>query len=149
MLRRAGGATSMDKVRNEHILETFKFAPIQEIICESRLRWCGHVMRRDDDHINKRTSNISWGKSGQARACPRVMSSFQIEGLVPHCDPHLLRVVIIRINCDIKERHTEISTRKCFFLRVERAHGVRRRIEIAPHMAQIEYGSRCSLSSNE
>ncbi|XP_063374130.1 uncharacterized protein LOC134661850 [Cydia amplana] len=57
MLRWAGGVTLMDRVRNNHIRGTFRVAPIAEKMCESRLRWFGHVMRRDDHHMTKRALN--------------------------------------------------------------------------------------------
>ncbi|XP_063377554.1 uncharacterized protein LOC134664738 [Cydia fagiglandana] len=51
MLRWAAGVTRLDKVRNEHIRGSYKVAPITDKIQESHLRWCGHIMRRDEDHV--------------------------------------------------------------------------------------------------
>ncbi|XP_039287840.1 uncharacterized protein LOC120352190 [Nilaparvata lugens] len=68
MLRWAGVVTLMDKARNEYIRGTFKVAPIQAKMCESRLGWFGHVMRRDNDHITKRAIiSTAKGKRGRGR----------------------------------------------------------------------------------
>jgi hypothetical protein len=58
MLRWAGGVTLMDKVQNKHIRGSMKVTPIEEKIKEARMRWYGHVMRRDDDHIVRKTLDI-------------------------------------------------------------------------------------------
>ncbi|CAH2239869.1 jg4556 [Pararge aegeria aegeria] len=47
------GVSKMDIIRNEYIRDTFKVAKILEYLTGSRLRWNGHVMRRDDDHTKK------------------------------------------------------------------------------------------------
>lgn len=50
MLRWAGGVTRLDRIRNEYVRGSFKVAPIQDKLLESRLRWYGHT-RRGNDHI--------------------------------------------------------------------------------------------------
>lgn len=67
MLRWSGGVSKMDKIRNEYIRGTFKVAKIHEKLSENRLRWYGHVMRRDEDHMTKRVMNIEDGKRGRGR----------------------------------------------------------------------------------
>lgn len=54
--RWAGGVSRTDRIRNEYIRGTFKIAQIQEKFRENRLRWYGHVMRRD--HVTKGEMNI-------------------------------------------------------------------------------------------
>ena len=58
MLRFAMGVTRLDKIRNEYIRG---MAHIDWFGCrlrESRLRWFGHVQRRDEDYVGKRTMRI-------------------------------------------------------------------------------------------
>ena len=50
MLRWECGLTRRDKVRNEHIRGTLKITPISNKVKESRLRWYGHVKRREAEH---------------------------------------------------------------------------------------------------
>ena len=50
MLRWACGITLKDRVRNEHIRGSLKIAPVSMKIKESRLRWYGHLRRREDEH---------------------------------------------------------------------------------------------------
>ena len=59
MLRWAGGVTRLDKIRNEYIRGTFKVAPITEKVQENRLRWYGHIMRRNDSYSVKTVLNIT------------------------------------------------------------------------------------------
>ena len=54
MLRFALGVTRRDRIRNEYIRGTAGVEQIENKLRESRLRWYGHVMRRDDDYIGRR-----------------------------------------------------------------------------------------------
>ena len=47
MLRFAMGVTRKDKIRNEYIRGTVKVELLRMKMREGRLRWYGHVMRRD------------------------------------------------------------------------------------------------------
>ena len=47
MLRFAMGVTRKDKIRNEYIRGTVKVKQLEMTMIEGRLRWYGHVMRRD------------------------------------------------------------------------------------------------------
>ncbi|KAI5642476.1 hypothetical protein NE865_05503 [Phthorimaea operculella] len=67
MLRWSGGVTRLDKVRNEYIRGSFKVAPIADKLKESRLRWFGHIMRRDDDYVVKTAMNLPEKKRGRGR----------------------------------------------------------------------------------
>ena len=49
MLRFAMGGTGKDKIRNEYIRGTVKVKRLGMKIREGRLRWYGHVMRRDQE----------------------------------------------------------------------------------------------------
>ena len=54
MLRFAMGVTRKDKVRNEYIRSTVKVKRLGMKMRESRLRWYGHVMRRDQEYVGRR-----------------------------------------------------------------------------------------------
>ena len=54
MLRWACGVTLKDRVRNEHIRGSFKIAPISLKVKEARLRWYGHLRRREAQHPTRR-----------------------------------------------------------------------------------------------
>jgi hypothetical protein len=70
MLRWAGGLTLMDKVQNKHIRGSMKVTPIEGKIKEARMRWYGHVMRRDDDQIVRKTLDIQENRRGRGRPHP-------------------------------------------------------------------------------
>ena len=67
MLRWAGGVTKLDKIRNEYIRGTFKVAEIQHKMQENRLRWFGHIMRRNEDHMTRQVMAMEEGKRGRGR----------------------------------------------------------------------------------
>ena len=54
MLRFAVGVTKKDKIRNEHIRSTVKIERIGIKMREGRLRWYGHVMRRDQEYVGRK-----------------------------------------------------------------------------------------------
>ena len=51
MLRWMCGVTRKDKIRNEHIRGTTKVVQASRKITERRLKWYGHVMRMEEDHV--------------------------------------------------------------------------------------------------
>ena len=51
MLRFSLGVTIMDHIRNEYIRGTAQVGRFGENTRETRLRWYGHVRRKDDGHI--------------------------------------------------------------------------------------------------
>lgn len=67
MLRWSGGVTLKDKVRNEHIRGTLKVANIADKLTETRLRWYGHVMRREKEHMTRYVMDIEEPKRGRGR----------------------------------------------------------------------------------
>ena len=67
MLRWAGGVTRLDRIRNDYIRGTFKVTQIQDKMRESRLRWYGHVMRRNEDHMTRRVMSIEDGVRSRGR----------------------------------------------------------------------------------
>ena len=54
MLRWQCGVTLRDKVRNEHLRGSLKITSISNKIKENRLRWYGHVKRRDENHPTRK-----------------------------------------------------------------------------------------------
>ena len=54
MLRFAMGVTRKDKIRNEHIRSTIKVERLGTKMREGRLRWYGHVMRRDQEYVGRK-----------------------------------------------------------------------------------------------
>ena len=54
MLRWMCGVTRKDKIRNEHIRGTTKVVQASRRITERRLKWFGHVMRMEEDHVVRR-----------------------------------------------------------------------------------------------
>ncbi|KAI5715080.1 hypothetical protein M8J77_010243 [Diaphorina citri] len=58
MLRWMSGVTRMDRIRNEYIRGSVKVGPIGKKIQESRMRWFGHLERRDEDYIGKQIEKL-------------------------------------------------------------------------------------------
>ena len=54
MLRLMCRVTRKNKIRNEHIRGTTKVAQASEKITERRLKWYGHVMRMEEEHVERR-----------------------------------------------------------------------------------------------
>ena len=54
MLRWMCGVTKLDKIRNERIRGTTKVEEITKKVQERRLKWQGHVMRREEDYVGRR-----------------------------------------------------------------------------------------------
>ena len=54
ILRFAMGMTRKDKIRNKYIRSTVKVERLGMKIKEGRLRWYGHVMRRDQEYVGKK-----------------------------------------------------------------------------------------------
>ena len=54
MLRFAMGVMRKDKIRNEHIRSTVKVEQLEMKMMEDRLRWYGHVMRRDQEYLGRK-----------------------------------------------------------------------------------------------
>ena len=54
MLRFAMEVTRKDKIRNEYIRSTVKVERLGMKMREGRLRWYGHVMRRDQEYVGRK-----------------------------------------------------------------------------------------------
>ena len=58
MLRFAMGMTRKDKIRSEYIRGTVKVERLGMKVREGRLRWYGHVMRRDQEYVGRRVMEM-------------------------------------------------------------------------------------------
>ena len=59
MVRWALGVTRKDKIRNEYVRGTVKIAKLGDKLQNARLRWYGHVKRREKDSVGKRMLEIA------------------------------------------------------------------------------------------
>ena len=53
-LRFAMGVTRKDKIRNKYIRGTFKVERLGMMMREGRLRWYAHVIRRDQEYVERK-----------------------------------------------------------------------------------------------
>ena len=53
MVRWALGVTRKDKIRNEYVRGTAKIAKLRDKLWNARLRWYGHVKRREEHCVGK------------------------------------------------------------------------------------------------
>ena len=58
MLRWMSGVTRMDRVRNDHIRGTVKVTEVSKKVQEARLRWYGHLMRREEQHVAREVMDM-------------------------------------------------------------------------------------------
>ena len=58
MLRFAMGVTRKDKIRNEHIRSSIKVERLGMKMREGRLRWYGHVLKRDQEYVGRKMMEI-------------------------------------------------------------------------------------------
>ena len=58
MLRWMSGVTKLDRIRNARIRGTTKVGEISKKVQESRLKWHGHVLRREDEYVGKRVMGV-------------------------------------------------------------------------------------------
>ena len=71
MLRWMCGVTRKDKIRNEHIRGTTKVVQASRKITERRLKWYGHVMRMEEDHVVRRSSDDESDTGERKRGRPK------------------------------------------------------------------------------
>ena len=70
MLRWSKGVTLLDKVQNEDVRRAMAVGDLSVKLREGRLRWFGHVWRRDDQYVGKKVWNLRVGTRGRGR--PRI-----------------------------------------------------------------------------
>ena len=59
MLRWMCGVTKLEKIRNERIRRTTKVGEITKNVQERRLKWYGHVMRREEHYVGRRAMTMN------------------------------------------------------------------------------------------
>ena len=70
MLYWACGHTRLDHIKNEDIRRRVRVTEVNRKIQERRLRWYGHVQRREEDHVTRRTLEMEV-EGRRARGRPR------------------------------------------------------------------------------
>ena len=58
MLRWMVGVTRMDRIRNDYVRGSVKVIELSKKIQEARLRWFGHLCRRDENHVGKQAMDM-------------------------------------------------------------------------------------------
>ena len=59
MVRWVLGVTRKDKIRNEYVRGTAKTAKLGDKLWNARLRWYGHVKRREENYLGKRMMEMA------------------------------------------------------------------------------------------
>ena len=76
MLRFTMGVTRKNKIRNEYIRSTVKVERLGMKMTEGRLRWYGHVMRRDKEYVRRKMIKMELlGKRKRGRPKKRLLKS--------------------------------------------------------------------------
>ena len=70
------GLTRKDKVRNEVVRERMGVGELSGKLRETRMRWYGHVTRRDDEYVGKRVQRLRIGKRKRGRPKRRIRDCF-------------------------------------------------------------------------
>ena len=79
MLRFAMGVTRKDNIRNEYIRRTVKVEQLGLKTKEGRLRWYGHVMRRDQECVGRRVMEMELsGKKKRGRPKRRFLDIVKV-----------------------------------------------------------------------
>ena len=74
MLRFAMGVKRKDKIRNEYIRSTVKVERLGMKMREGRLRWYGHIMRRDHEYVGRKMMEMELpGKRKRGRTKRRFL----------------------------------------------------------------------------
>ena len=67
MLRFAVGVTRKDKIRNAYIRNTVKVERLRMKLREDRLKWYGHVMRRNQEYVGRRVTEMELPEKREAK----------------------------------------------------------------------------------
>ncbi|XP_075100350.1 uncharacterized protein LOC142176449 [Nicotiana tabacum] len=71
ILRWMCGHTKLDKIRNEVIRKNVGVAPVEDKMQKVRLRWFGHVKRRNNDAPLRRRERLAWEGHRRGRDRPK------------------------------------------------------------------------------
>ena len=67
LLRWSLGLTRLDRIRNETVRKRVRVGELKEKVRESRMRWLGHILRREEDYVGKRVRQLKVGKQKRGR----------------------------------------------------------------------------------
>ena len=81
MLRFALGATRKDRIKNEHVRGTVKVGQISRKAREARLRWYGHVKRREDAYVGRRVLEMELPEERKVGRPKRRFMDAVLEGM--------------------------------------------------------------------
>ena len=82
-----------DHMRNEEIRRILHISPIDEVMRCGRLRWFGHVQRRDADNVTRRVMNLAipyryqTTRKPQEDVAPTIEGRHDGRGCDPGCGP--------------------------------------------------------------
>ena len=65
MLQFSIGKTRLDRIRNEKVRKELGVAEMRRKLREARLRWFGHVLRRDEEYVGQRVRRMEVGMRGR------------------------------------------------------------------------------------
>ena len=78
MLIFALGVTRLDKIRNRYIRGSSKLERLNTKLTEARLRWFGHVKRRDEEYVGRKVLETELpGKRRRGRQNRRFMDAIK------------------------------------------------------------------------
>ena len=67
MMRYSLGISRIDRIRNDLIRGTMKIGELKTKLREDRLRWYGHVVRREEDYVGNRVRILNVGTRKRGR----------------------------------------------------------------------------------
>ncbi|KAK3552523.1 hypothetical protein QTP86_013248 [Hemibagrus guttatus] len=86
MLRFSLGVTRLDRIRNEYIRGTAHVGRLGDKVREDRLRWFGHVQRRESEYIGRRMLDMELpGRRQRGRPKRRMMEGKRSDSPEPSC----------------------------------------------------------------
>ena len=72
------GVAKLDRIRNERIRGATKVGEISKKVQESRLKWYGHVLRREDEYVGKSVIGMEVpGKGRRGRQKRRLLDNMR------------------------------------------------------------------------
>ncbi|KAK3567797.1 hypothetical protein QTP86_026441 [Hemibagrus guttatus] len=96
MLRFSLGVTRLDRIRNEYIRGTAHVGRLGDKVKEDRLRWFGHVQRRESEYIGRRMLDMELPGRRQ-RGRPKRRKRKSLMDMVSHWTPGVSSVQKARV----------------------------------------------------